>query len=401
MSPELPGARKTGRRSNRGLEVTMRIGPSRLGICSLIVAAFLMQPASAQRSGSRNNSSRTPAPDTSTQPVFVAGSVILDGGAPLPEPVAIERICNGVSRREGYTDFKGHFQIQLGTNLSFQDASENDPRTSPGSPVRSRSLGSNRRGNELTSCEFRAVLAGFQSSTVSLRGNGGDMFQMDLGTIILKRMGDVKGATVSLTTMSAPKEARQAYEKALKAAQNKKPEEEGKELEKAVRIYPHFAAAWSMLGDLRQQQNQIEEARTAYQQSLAADPQYVNPVYGLALIAVQDKNWEEAARLSAQVAAMNAYAFPTAYFYNAAANYYLNRFEPAEESARKYKKLDVEHKHPDVALLLSNLLSQKNDFAGAAQQIRDYLAIMPDAPNAEELKTRAKALEDMSMAKKQ
>jgi Flp pilus assembly protein TadD len=379
----------------------MRIGPSRLGICILVLVAFLAQPASAQRSGSRNNSSRTPTPDTNTQPVFVAGRVILEGGAPLPEPVPIERICNGVSRREGYTDFKGQFQIQLGTNLSFQDASENDPRTSPGAPSRSRSSLGNRRTSELPSCEFRAVLAGFQSSTVSIRGAGSDMFQMDLGTIILKRMGDAKGATVSLTTLSAPKEARQAYEKALKAAQNNKSEEEEKELEKAVRIYPHFAAAWSMLGDLHQRQNRIEDARTAYHQSLAADPQYVNPVFGLAVIAVQEKNWEETARLSAQVAAMNAYAFPTAYFYNAAANYNLNRFEAAEESARKYKKLDVEHKHPDVSLLLSNLLAQKNDFAGAAQQIRDYLAIVPDPANAEELKTRAKALEDLSMAKKQ
>jgi Tfp pilus assembly protein PilF len=379
----------------------MKVGPSRLVICTLVTAAFLFQPAAAQRTGvsstNRNTPSRTPiSPDTSTQPIFVAGRVIMDGGAPLPEPVAIERNCNGVSRREGYTDFKGQFQIQLGTNLAFQDASEDDPRTTPDSGVRTSSRSGTRRSSELTACEFRAILAGFQSSTVSIRG-GGDMFQFDLGTIVLKRIGDVQGATVSLTTMSAPKDARHAYEKALKALQNDKPQEEEKELEKAVRIYPHFAAAWSMLGDLRHQQSRIEEARTAYKQSLAADPQYLNPIFGLALIAIQDKNWEEAARLSAQAAS----AFPSLYFYNAVANYNAGKLDPAEESARKYKKLDVEHKHPDISLLLSNLLAQKNDFAGAAQQIRDYLAIVPDGPNAEELKTRAKKLEDMSMAKKQ
>lgn len=383
----------------------MTTGPSRLCIFILILTVCLLQPAIAQRTGpssSRSNTpSRTPtSPDTSTQPIFVAGRVILDGGAPLPEPVAIERICNGVSRREGYTDFKGQFQIQLGSNLGFQDASENDPRTTPGSPVRSTAQSGNRRTADLTACEFRAVLAGFQSSSVSIRTSG-DMFQFDLGTIVLKRMGDVHGATVSLTTMSAPKDARQAFEKARKAAQDNKPEEAEKELEKAVHIYPHFAAAWSMLGDLHHQRNRIEEARAAYKQSLAADPQYVNPAFGLALIAIQDKNWEEAARLTTQVASMNAYAYPVAYFYNAAANYNLGKLEPAEESARKYKKLDTGHKHPDVALLLSNLLAQKNDYAGAAQQIRDYLAIVPNAPNADELKARARSLEDLSMAKKQ
>jgi regulator of sirC expression with transglutaminase-like and TPR domain len=53
-----------------------------------------------------------------------------------------------------------------------------------------------------------------------------------------------------------------------------------------------------------------------------------------------------------------------------------------------------------VALLLSNLLLQKNDYTGAAQQIRDYLALVPNAPNAEELKARAKSLEDLSVAGK-
>jgi Tfp pilus assembly protein PilF len=379
----------------------MMIGPSRLAICTLVVAAFLFQPAAGQRTTGRSSSSRTPAtPDTNTQPIFVAGRVVMDGGGSLPEPVAIERVCNGVSRREGYTDFKGHFQLQLGINLAFQDASENDPRTTPGSPVRTSSHSANRRTTDLTSCEFRAVLAGFHSSTVSLRTSG-DMFQFDIGTIVLKRMGDVQGATVSLTTMSAPKDARQAYEKALRASQNNKSDEEEKELEKAVHLYPQFAAAWSMLGDLHQRHNQTEEARTAYKQSLAADPQYVNPVFGLTLLAVQAKDWEEAARLSAQVAMMNAYAFPAALFYNAAANYNLGKYAAAEESARKYKKIDIEHKHPDVSLLLSNLLEQKNDFANAAQQIRDYLAVVPNAANAEELKARAKSLEDMSLAKKQ
>jgi tetratricopeptide (TPR) repeat protein len=331
--------------------------------------------------------------------MFVAGRVILDGGAALPEPVAIERICNGVSRREGYTDFKGQFQIQLGTNLGFQDASENDPRTTPGGSARPTAQSGNRRPPDLTACEFRAVLAGFHSSTVSIRASG-DMFQFDVGTIVLKRMGEGRGATVSLTTMSAPKDARQAFEKALRAMQGNKLDVEEKELEKAVQIYPQFAAAWSMLGDLRHTRNQIEEARAAYKQALTADPQYVNPSFGLALIAIQEKNWEEAARLTTLVATMNSYAYPAAYFYNAAANYNMGKYEPAEESARKYKTLDTEHKHPDVALLLSNLLLQKNDYTGAAQQIRDYLALVPNAPNAEELKARAKSLEDLSVAGK-
>ncbi len=387
----------------------MTPGPSRVAAWIVIVISLLLQTAAAQRTGGGGNPgagrsnipSRTPttSPDINTQPVFVSGRVILDGGGAIPEPVAIERICNGVARREGYTDFKGQFQFQLGSNAGFQDASEGDLRPTLNAPARGTIRSGNRQSVDLTGCEFRGVLPGFASSSAPLRYIGDD-FEIDVGTIVLKKMGDVKGATVSLTTMSAPRDARKAFEKAHKAAQENKPAEEEKELEKAVKIYPHFAAAWSMLGDLRQQHNQLEEARSAYKQALAADPQYVNPAFGLALIATQEKNWEEAARLTAQIVGLNAYAYPVAYFYNAAANYYLGKLELAEQSARKYKTLDTEHKHPDVVLLLSNLLLEKQDYAGAAQQIRDYLAIVPNAPNAEELKARAKKLDDLSVASK-
>lgn len=388
----------------------MTAGPSRLATWIMIVVSLLLQAAAAQRtggvnpgSGRTNIPSRTPpaSPDNnSIQPLFVSGRVVLDGGGALPEPVAIERICNGVARREGYTDFKGQFQIQLGTNVGFQDASEGDPRSAPNNPARGTARSGNRRSAELNGCEFRGVLAGFQSSSAALRYVGDD-FQIDVGTIVLKKMGDVKGTTVSLTTMSAPKDARHAFEKARKAAAENKTAEEEKELEKAVGIYPHFAAAWSMLGDLGMQHNQFEEARAAYKQALAADPQYVNPVFGLAVIAAQEKNWEETARLTSQVLGLNAYAFPVAYYYNAVATFNLGKLDQAEQSARKYKTLDSGHNHPDVALLLSNLLVQKKDYAGAAQQVRDYLAIVPNAPNAEQLKAEAKKMEDLSLAKKQ
>jgi len=380
----------------------MTTGPARF--CTLIFLAISLVPltATGQRIGNGDRPPRRPTtstnpnlPSASTQPIFITGRVMMDGGASLPEPVAIERICNGATRREGYTDFKGQFQIQLGANLDFQDASEVDSRTINRGTIQT----GNRRQLDLANCEFRAVLAGFQSTSAAIQPNEYD-FQYDVGTIVLRRMGDEKGATVSLTSLSAPQEARRAYEKARKAAQERRAEEAEKHLNKAVRIYPHFAAAWFMLGNLREERHQLEQARAAYQQALSSDPQYVNPWFGLALVAVTERNWEEAAKLTAQVVTLNAYAFPAAYFYNAAANYNLGKLEPAEENARKYIALDTEHKHPDAALLLSRLLQQKKDYSGAAQQIRDYLEIVPLAPNAKELKARAKKLDDLGLAQK-
>jgi tetratricopeptide (TPR) repeat protein len=331
--------------------------------------------------------------------MFISGKVLLEGGGTLSEPVAIERVCNGVTRREGYTDFKGQFEFQLGQNLGFQDASENDPNSTPGSPAKTTSSSLNHRSMDLTGCEFRAVFAGFVSSTVMLRTNG-DNWQIDIGTIFLKRMGEARGSTISITTMAAPKEAQNAYEKAQKAMTKEKTADAEKELNKAVHLYPGFASAWTLLGEIHRQQNQFDLARTEYTQAQAADPQFVNPTYGLAMIAMQEKKWPEAIRFSDQVIKMNAYAFPVAYFFNAAANYHAQNFAAAEQSALKFKSLDTAHSHPDVCLLLSYILSRRRDYAAAAQQIQDYLTLVPEAPNVESLKADAKRLQDLSTSAK-
>jgi tetratricopeptide (TPR) repeat protein len=371
---------------------------------------LLLQTAPAQRKGNSGSSRNTPSvPRTSSpydgnvQPIFISGRVALDGGGTLSEPVAIERVCNGVTRREGYTDFKGEFQLQIGQNIGFQDASESDPHVTPGTNLGLPAPGqtSSRQAMNLQGCELRAVLAGFQSSTVRLQPNISDSFQIEVGTIMLKRLGNVKGTAISATTLQAPKDARHAFEKGSKAFFAEKMPEARKELEKAVRIYPQFAAAWSRLGDIEHRDHNLQAAHDDYQKALDADPQYVNPVFGLALLAIAEKNWQDAARLTQQVNSLNAYAFPAAGFYNAAANYNLGKYEMAEESARKFKAADNQHIHPEVSLLLSNILAQKQDFAGAAQQIRDYLLLVPNASDAAQLDAKAKEYEGLSVSKKQ
>jgi Tfp pilus assembly protein PilF len=330
--------------------------------------------------------------------VFISGKVLLEGGGALSEPVAIERVCNNTVRREGYTDVKGQFQFQLGLNPTFQDASESsDSRITTPSP--SRSSGSQaRRPMDLSGCEFRAVLAGYQSSVAPIRTSG-DTWQYEVGTIFLKRMGDAKGTTISVTSMAAPKDAMRAYEKAQKA-RDEKPAEAEKDLHKAVQIYPQFAAAWNLLAEIHRQNNQFDLARTEYTQAISADPQFVNPAFGLAMIAMQEKKWDEAIQLTDQVAKMNALAFPVAYFFNAAANYNQHKFDAAEQSAQKFKALDTHHEHPDVCLLLSHVYSRKQDYAAAARELRDYLAEAPNAPDVESVKVEAQRFEDLSVAAK-
>ena len=358
----------------------------------------------------------TSAPNTpQSQAVIVRGKVALQGGVAITEPVAIERVCNGAVRREGYTDFKGNFEFQLGQGTEARDATESGrdvfqnsgnrgPTQGPGAEY-GMSMPSNVRNGdstrtELLGCELRASLPGFRTTSVMLRPDGSS-WSLSVGVIVLSPMDSAPGATISLTTLAAPPDARSAYERGQKDIARGKLADAEKELNKAVGVYPDFAAAWSMLGEVRRQQANAPSAKEAYLRAITADPQFVSPYFGLAILAVHEKNWAEVLKYTGETLRLNASLYPLAYMYNGAANYYSGNLEAAEKSVRAFEKLDKDHRNPDSSLLLSNILLAENDYAGAGSALEAYLKLIPDAPNAVEIKKQLKELNDMNLAKKQ
>jgi TolA-binding protein len=333
--------------------------------------------------------------------MYISGSVVLQDGAPPPEPVAIERVCGGSSHKEGYTDSKGRYQIQLGQNFELQDVSETGSATGFGmgsqSVSRNSALGAGTvNPHDLMGCELRALLPGFQSSSVMIRPEG-TFGEIRVDTITLAPLsGGGSGSTISLTSMQAPNSARHAYEKAQKAVAKEDLKEAEKELTKAVQEFPKFAAAWALLGMLHQNQNNIDQATKDFTQSIAADSQYVKPYFGLATIAAKQQNWKDAIHYTEQVTRLSPLAYPDAYFIGGIANYNLGKMDDAERNFRKFLTLDSEHSRPMAALYLGDVLARKQDFAGAAQQAKNYLAMAPNAPNSNDVREKLKKFEEMS-----
>jgi Tfp pilus assembly protein PilF len=347
--------------------------------------------------GTTSSTPRTqPNPPQERQIYFVEGRVLLADGNPPPEPVPIERVCNGNAKREAYTDSKGRFQFQLGSNPGIlQDATESDFDAfgSNRGSMPGQTQGVSRR--ELLGCELRAVLPGYQSGTVMIRPEG-NFGQLEVGTIVLKPMGNSEGAVISLTSMKAPKDAKHAFEKGQKAANDKKLPEAEKQLQKAVTVYPQFAAAWSMLGAVHSELNQTDLAYKDYEQAITADPKFVNPYYGLSVLSMKENKWNEVVRYTDETIKLNPYAFPVTFLFNAAANFNLGNLDAAEKSARKFIIMDSEHRRPEVALLLGEILARKHDYAGALAQKRSYLAMAPNAPNSQAVREDVKRLEALS-----
>lgn len=250
-------------------------------------------------------------------------------------------------------------------------------------------------GRDLMNCDLRASLPGYRSEVVSLAGHR--MFDNpDVGTIILHRLGNVEGNTISATSLAAPKDAKKAFDKGKDALKKKKTADAEKEFQKAVDAYPKYAAAWYELGMLQQAQKKNDEARKSYQQALAADGKYVKPWVQLSMMAAQDSNWQDLADSTTRLLKLDPVDYPHFYFLNAVANYNLKKYEAAEKSALEAQKMDAKHQNPKIDQVLGLVMIEKHDYPAAATQFRNYLQFAPTAPDAAQVRLQLAELDKVT-----
>ncbi len=360
-------------------------------------------PTTGGTAGNTGRITTTPFPQQTQQPsmidsnalrpIFLSGKVRMEDGAAPPQSVTIERLCGGRGSPipEAYTDSKGNFNFQLGQRMGMMpDASIGSSDGGFGNNGASnlpsasgRNTGVSER--DLMGCELRASLAGYRSNLVPLTGRR-SLDNPDVGTIILRRLGDVSGFTTSATSLMAPKDARKAMDKATSALKKNKLPEAQKELEAAVALHPKYAEAWYELGRVQSLQNQMEPARLSFTKSIESDDKYVRPYLGLAVLEAQAQKWPEVKQLSEKVIKLNRYDFPAAFFYGAVANYNLRDNEQAEKLCRAGIEADQLHSVPKMAHLLGMLLADKQDYKGASEQLTSYLKFAPKSADADAVK---------------
>jgi tetratricopeptide (TPR) repeat protein len=317
-----------------------------------------------QPSGSISSSTDT----FGSRPVYLSGQVILADGSKISERVAIQTACGDRKRIETYTDSSGNFSFEVKTRPESLDTQTADMSTFGGGTFSGRGSGGAWQG-----CELRAVLPGFTAQPIMLASAMSRPQSTNVGKIILRPIARAEGSVLSVTTMAAPDAARKALEKAGELEKKNKLDEAQQSLEKAVDIYPQYAVAWSELGQLQYASHDQAAAQHSFEQALAADSKYAKPYLWLAQMAVDAQQWQTVVDVTNKLLALNSTSFPGAWFLNASGNYNLQNFDAAEHAAREGMKADPEHHIPRMQYLLGLALAKKNDFAQAAEHIRQFL----------------------------
>jgi lipoprotein NlpI len=366
----------------------------RLTSCAFLVLTFTVLVSAQAKpggGGSGGSGGRSPGPTTTPAPTpgtmqpnfgnqtnpmgqraFITGKVVLDDGTQLTESASIQTLCRGHKQTVAHTDSHGGFSFELGDRNSAMAAgissADVDSSASPG-------MASGGMQRDWRNCEVLADLPGFTSRSVDLSSRLSTFETADIGRLVLHRIAQVEGLTISATSAMAPKNAQKAYEKGRDKAAKEKWDEAQQLLTKAVEIYPQYANAWSDLGRVQMHLKDDAQARHSFEQSIKADPKYVNPYRGLAELDTQQQQWQPLVEVTNQLLALNPVSFPDAWLRNALGYYYLRNFASAEKSARQGMKVDEQHQMPRLELLLGIVLAQERNYTEATTHIQNYLKV--------------------------
>ena len=217
--------------------------------------------------------------------------------------------------------------------------------------------------------------------------------QNEVGTIVLYRYARAEGSSVSLTTLLATKPAQNLLLNARKAVQKEKFAEAEELLRAALREYPKYSEAWFLLGAVCERSGRMDEARDLYYESLKADAMYVKPYLRLTVLASIGKRWREAADLSEKLLALDPVTLLECYYLSALAHLNLNELELAEKRAVQGRRMDLSNRFPQLFLIRANVFALKQDSAGAAEELRQYLKIAPNASNSAAIRAHLSQME--------
>jgi tetratricopeptide (TPR) repeat protein len=301
-------------------------------------------------------------------------------------------LCRSQKKVETHTDSHGNFSFQMGLrNQPVSSEGVSDADTTWSNPMSNRVPPRDWRD-----CEIQAQLAGFSSELISLTSRMNGSETNDIGRLVLHRMQQVSGTSISVTSANAPGKAKKAFEKGREQVQKQKWEDAQKSFEKAVEIYPQYAVAWSELGRIQLRNNDLAAAKNSFRQATAADSSFVNPYEGLANIAAREKQWHELVDATSKVLSLNSVNFPGAWYLQGVGHFYLQNLPAAEKSARQGLKVDQAHMVPKLEYLLAMVLLQERQFVEAAQHMRTFLQHATKPEEVEDAQKQLATIQQLS-----
>ncbi|HSR68838.1 MAG TPA: tetratricopeptide repeat protein [Acidobacteriota bacterium] len=183
------------------------------------------------------------------------------------------------------------------------------------------------------------------------------------------------GGTVRANTLQAPEEALKAFKAARQAmAREGGPnlKKAAKKLDKALEIYPQFAAAWNLRGAVYAGKGQLDDARAAFHKAIEHDPSAPSGHWSLAMLEIRQQEWFRASLATTRLLEL-APDDPAVRFYHGLVCYYRGYWEAAELHLSQVADGPHVDAFPLSRFFLANSHAQQGDFDLASEHFRGFL----------------------------
>jgi tetratricopeptide (TPR) repeat protein len=195
-----------------------------------------------------------------------------------------------------------------------------------------------------------------------------------------------KPGTVSAAEMAQeiPKPARQAYERGLRLQKENQPDKALAQFNQAVELYPEYFQALTERANLAMQQNRLAEASADFERALELNNNYSPALRGAGYCNIQLRRFEAAVGQLEKSLTREPHVALT-HLLLGYAHLSLNRYEQARPPLEKALKLGADSA-ARARVYLAEVLAHEGKFKEAADEVRAYLRVKPDAADAESLK---------------
>jgi tetratricopeptide (TPR) repeat protein len=190
-----------------------------------------------------------------------------------------------------------------------------------------------------------------------------------------------------------PGKAAGEYQHACGALKHEKFAEAEEHVRKALDLYPKYAAAWVMLGQVLEGQQKREDARKACSQAMAIDANYIPPYLCLADFAAKEGDWDQVSVLADRAQHLDPVSNAFVFYFVAGVQFHFRQLRQAEANTQRAMKLDIWHHMPELHYLMAEIFQAQGDLRNQAAQLREYLKNSPNSPNAAQARTLLAQLE--------
>ena len=210
-------------------------------------------------------------------------------------------------------------------------------------------------------------------------------------TVTLRSVGSSSAGRVSAESVSlaelkekVPEKARKEFEKASVAGTKGQTDEAIAHLRKAIAIFPSFIRAHNDLGTYLLSQGKLDDAEEELKKAIALDATAFNPRLNLGIVLVHKQAFAEAHEHLLKALSLEPNS-PPAHLYAGLSLAAMEKLDPAEIDFKAAYSLGGP-KYGIALYHLGQLYMARGDHPAALKSFEEYLSVVPDARNAQQVK---------------